>query len=38
MTGLGRGCVKTLGYEKIYPRDQNESAVAMWIAPRFDAT
>src|SRR3989337_402128 len=33
-----RGCVKTPGRERIYPRDQNESAVAMWIAPRFDAT
>ena len=32
------GCVTTLGCERSYPRDGNESALAMRLAPHFDAT
>lgn len=35
---MGRGRVKTPGRERIYPRDQNETAIAMWIVPRSDVT
>ncbi len=38
MSASGRGCVKTPERERISPRDQNETTVAMDIASRFDAT